>query len=120
VGAVERCAGLGHEADRVDGGGGAVAAEVRLVVQVRAEEGPELPDRPMTWPAVTCRPTATAEVGEQVAVPGDGHRVPAAMLLADAGTAADLAGRVDLGKIATAKRKAPLFIDVDRGVHPVR
>jgi hypothetical protein len=39
------------------------------------------------------------------------HRVHVAMLLGDAGTAIDLAGRVDLGKIAIAERKASLFID---------
>jgi transcriptional regulator with XRE-family HTH domain len=39
------------------------------------------------------------------------HRVHVAMLLGDAGTAVDLAGRVDLGKIAVAERKASLFID---------
>lgn len=39
------------------------------------------------------------------------HRVHIAMLLGDAGTAVDLAGRINLDKITLVERKASLFID---------
>jgi hypothetical protein len=42
------------------------------------------------------------------------HRVNIAVTLGDAGTAIDVASRVDLSKITVTERKATLFLDVSR------